>query len=64
MQVEDPTFFYAVQLDANGLMTNFFWRDGRSKIDYEYFGDVLILDTTNKVGKFEMICACPMPKHS
>ena len=24
MQVEEPTFFYVVQLDANGLITNFF----------------------------------------
>uniref|UniRef100_A0A2C9V7G9 Protein FAR1-RELATED SEQUENCE n=1 Tax=Manihot esculenta TaxID=3983 RepID=A0A2C9V7G9_MANES len=57
MQVEDSSFFYAVQVDANGCMTNFFWTDGRSKIDYEYFGDVLILDTAFKMDKFGMICA-------
>ena len=38
-------------------MTNFLWRDSKSKNDYDYFGDVLILDTTFKTDGYNMICA-------
>jgi hypothetical protein len=57
LQVEDLSFFYAVQLDSNGYATNFFWRDGRSKVDYDYFGDVLILDKTFRIEEHTIICA-------
>jgi hypothetical protein len=40
-QFPDLSFFYEVQLDSNGRMTNFFWRDGRSKVDYDCFGDLI-----------------------
>ncbi|KAJ6749836.1 hypothetical protein OIU85_000466 [Salix viminalis] len=57
LQVEDLSFFYAVQLDSNNRLKNLFWRDGRSMVDYDYFGDVLILDTTLRMDKYDMICA-------
>uniref|UniRef100_A0A2N9FI68 Protein FAR1-RELATED SEQUENCE n=1 Tax=Fagus sylvatica TaxID=28930 RepID=A0A2N9FI68_FAGSY len=57
LQVEDPSLFYTLQVDAESHMTNFFWRDSRSKIDYDYFGDVLILDTTFRMDRYNMICA-------
>ncbi|XP_031284968.1 protein FAR1-RELATED SEQUENCE 9-like [Pistacia vera] len=57
LQLEDPSFFYTVQVDGRSHLTNFFWRDGRSKIDYEYFGDVLILDRTFRIERFDIICA-------
>ncbi|KAL5573920.1 hypothetical protein UlMin_023517 [Ulmus minor] len=44
--VEDPSFFYSIQVDAENKVTNFFWRDFRSRMDYNHFGDVLVLDTT------------------
>ena len=56
-QAEDPMFFYAVQVDQKNRMTNFFWRDGRSRIDYESFGDVVSFDTTYRTNKYNMICA-------
>lgn len=57
LQLEDPSFFYTLQVDANSRPTNFFWRDGRSKTDYHYFGDVVVLDTTFRFGLKGMICA-------
>ncbi|BBN67839.1 FAR1-related sequence 5 [Prunus dulcis] len=42
-QAEDPMFFYTVQVDQENRMTNFFWRDGRSRIDYDCFGDVVAM---------------------
>ena len=35
---EDLMFFYTVQLDQENRMTNFFWKDGRSRVDYDCFG--------------------------
>ncbi|KAL4596155.1 hypothetical protein ACB092_12G143600 [Castanea dentata] len=56
-QAEDPMFFYAIQVDQENRMTNFFWRDGRSRIDYNFFGDVICFDTTYRTNKYNMICA-------
>ena len=38
-------FFYSMQVDQDNRMTNFFWRDGRSKLDYDSFGDVIFYTT-------------------
>ncbi|TYG76518.1 hypothetical protein ES288_D03G120500v1 [Gossypium darwinii] len=56
-QLEDPSFFYTLQVDAKSSLISFIWRDGRSKIDYQHFGDVVVLDTTFRVGSEGMICA-------
>ena len=50
-------FFYAIQVDQENRITNFFWRDGRSKINYNSFRDVLCFDTTYQTNKYNMICA-------
>ncbi|XP_056697777.1 protein FAR1-RELATED SEQUENCE 5-like [Spinacia oleracea] len=42
--------------DAYDALTNFFWRDGRMRSDYEAFGDLLIHDTTYRTNKYDMIC--------
>ena len=43
MQFEDLNFSYAIQVDLDDLITNIFWANGRMKLDYEYFGDVVCL---------------------
>lgn len=48
-QVENPSFFYAIQLDD--LITNVFWTDARMIIDYSHFGDVVSFDTTYKTNQ-------------
>ncbi|KAF8011368.1 hypothetical protein BT93_J1848 [Corymbia citriodora subsp. variegata] len=55
MQMQNPMFSYAVQVDQNGKLTNLFWRDSLSKFDYDYFGDVLIFDTTYRTNRYGMI---------
>ncbi|XP_031475738.1 protein FAR1-RELATED SEQUENCE 5-like isoform X2 [Nymphaea colorata] len=42
----DPSFFSAIQLDQDDSITNIFWADARSKLDYDCFGDVVCFDTT------------------
>ncbi|KAK9948534.1 hypothetical protein M0R45_004105 [Rubus argutus] len=56
-QIEDPNFFYSVKVDQFNRITNFFWRDGRSKLDYDCFGDVVCFDTTFQANKYNLICA-------
>ena len=54
-QIEDPTFFYAVQIDEeDGRIANFFWADGQSIMDYACFGDAVSFDTTFQTSKCEM----------
>ena len=54
-QIEDPTFFYAIEIDEeDGRIANFFWADGQSIMDYACFGDAVSFDTTFKTNKFEM----------
>ncbi|XP_038981617.1 protein FAR1-RELATED SEQUENCE 5-like isoform X5 [Phoenix dactylifera] len=53
-QLEDPSFFYAIQLDDREQVTNFFWADARSILDFSYFGDVVLFDTTYRTNKVEI----------
>ncbi|KAI0498641.1 hypothetical protein KFK09_019531 [Dendrobium nobile] len=56
-QVEDHMFAWDVQYDDEDRLLNFFWVDGRSRIDYECFGDVLIFDTSYRLNKYNFVCA-------
>lgn len=47
-QVDDHSLYYAVHLDGEEHITSVFWADGKSKIDYKYFGDVICFDMTYK----------------
>lgn len=53
-QLEDPSFFYAVQVDAKDRLTNFFWTDARSIFDYTCFGDAILLDTTYRASRYDI----------
>lgn len=48
---ENPSFFYSVQLDIDDKVSNIFWADDNMVADYEYFGDVVCLDTTCRANK-------------
>ncbi|XP_052196221.1 protein FAR1-RELATED SEQUENCE 5-like [Diospyros lotus] len=50
-ELKDPSFIYAIQLDAEGQMTNFFWADAKMLVDYGDFGDVVCFDTTYRLSK-------------
>ncbi|EEC72703.1 hypothetical protein OsI_06289 [Oryza sativa Indica Group] len=53
-QTKNPSFFYAVQLNDDGRIANFFWTDCQAIVDYACFGDVVSFDTTFETNKFEM----------
>ena len=41
---ENPSYYFATQLDCEELITNIFWADARMIIDYIHFGDVITFD--------------------
>jgi len=51
-QAEDPSFYYALQLDRDSQLTNVFWTDGKSKADFDYFGDVMCFDTSYETSAY------------
>lgn len=53
-QLDNPSFFYAVQLNDDGRIANFFWTDGQAVVDYACFGDAVSFDTTFERSRFEM----------
>lgn len=56
-QAEDSMLFYTVQVDHENRITNFFWRDGKSRADYDCFGDVVAFDTTCWTDKYNLVYA-------
>ncbi|XP_050914753.1 protein FAR1-RELATED SEQUENCE 5 [Lathyrus oleraceus] len=53
-QLKNPGFFYAFQMEAEGILANCFWVDSRSKMAYKYFGDVVTFDPTYLTNKYKM----------
>ena len=46
-QIEDPTFFYAIEIDEeDGRIAIFFSADGQSIMNCACFGDAVSFDTT------------------
>ncbi|KAJ8465307.1 hypothetical protein OPV22_027859 [Ensete ventricosum] len=52
MQLDDPAFFYSIQVDEDDKLTNIFWADAKSIMDFNYFGDVVCLDMTYKINGY------------
>lgn len=53
----EPFFYWNYQRDDDGRLMNFFYRDSRSLHDFDYFGDVLLIDTTYRTNKYNLYCA-------
>ncbi|XP_028052088.1 protein FAR1-RELATED SEQUENCE 5-like [Camellia sinensis] len=47
--LENPSFYYVVQLDCEEQISNIFWADAQMIMDYAQFGDVVTFDTTYKL---------------
>ncbi|CAA0814739.1 Protein FAR1-RELATED SEQUENCE 5 [Striga hermonthica] len=54
---KESFFYWNAQLNDDDRVMNFFFRDYRCVVDYEYFGDVLSIDTTYRTNKYNLICA-------
>ncbi|XP_073037593.1 protein FAR1-RELATED SEQUENCE 5-like [Primulina eburnea] len=54
---KESNFYWNVQLDDDNRVMNFFLRDSRCQADYEFFGDILSVDTTYRTNRYNLICA-------
>lgn len=54
MREQNTDFFYDIDLDDDFHVRNVFWTDARSRVTYEYFGDVVTFDTTYLTNKYDM----------
>ncbi|XP_038971619.1 protein FAR-RED IMPAIRED RESPONSE 1-like isoform X2 [Phoenix dactylifera] len=53
MKSKNPSFFYAIQVDEEDQLTNIFWADAQSMMDYHYFGDVVCFDTAYRTNDYD-----------
>ncbi|XP_028766370.1 protein FAR1-RELATED SEQUENCE 6-like [Neltuma alba] len=53
-QLADPHFFYVLDINEKGCLRNLFWANERSRVAYNYFGDVVAIDTTCLTGEYEV----------
>ncbi|KAL7265415.1 hypothetical protein ACSBR1_003232 [Camellia fascicularis] len=49
----DPLFFFKYNVDKDNRLDKIFWADGRSRMDYAAFGDVLVFDTTYRTNQYK-----------
>nr|GMC88176.1 protein FAR1-RELATED SEQUENCE 9 [Ipomoea batatas] len=54
MHSESPAFFYAIQGDTEHSNGNIFWADGNARMNYNYFGDTVKLDTSYQKNGFRV----------
>ncbi|KAL1565026.1 protein FAR1-RELATED SEQUENCE 6-like isoform X1 [Salvia divinorum] len=54
MQLNDPSFFYSMDINEKGCLRNVFWAEARCRAAYSYFGDVLFVNTTNLTENYEV----------
>lgn len=53
---EDPLFRRSALVDDDGRLMIFFYRDAHCLLGYNIFGDVLLVDTTQKTNKYNLVC--------
>lgn len=49
----DPLFFFKYKVDEEDRLETLFWADGRYRMDYVAFGDVLVFDTTYRTNAYK-----------
>jgi zinc finger SWIM domain-containing protein 3 len=54
MQKQNGDFFYAMEMDDECRLQNVFWADARSRVAYEFFGNVIAFDTTYLTNRYDM----------
>ncbi|KAL0909980.1 hypothetical protein M5K25_020899 [Dendrobium thyrsiflorum] len=54
MQAKNSNFYNVIDLDEVGCVRNVFWADARSRAAYQYYNDVVSLDTTYVTNKYDM----------
>uniref|UniRef100_A0A1S4C2W1 Protein FAR-RED IMPAIRED RESPONSE 1-like n=2 Tax=Nicotiana TaxID=4085 RepID=A0A1S4C2W1_TOBAC len=50
-RIEDPSFFFPVQLDVDDMITNIFWTNSKMIMDYKISEDMLSFDISYQTNK-------------
>lgn len=50
----DPGFSYSVDTDDEGRLKTLMWTNGRSRMQYAHFGEVITFDTTYRTNLYDM----------
>jgi hypothetical protein len=53
----NSAFFYDFVVDEHGKLVYVFWADATSRKNYRHFGDLVSLDATYSINKYNMIFA-------
>ncbi|KAK7351942.1 hypothetical protein VNO77_11730 [Canavalia gladiata] len=53
-QSENPSFFYAIDLDQNKHLRSVFWVDTKGRLDYQNFHDIVLIDTFYMKNKYKI----------
>ncbi|XP_020198461.1 protein FAR1-RELATED SEQUENCE 3-like [Aegilops tauschii subsp. strangulata] len=51
---KDPHFTYRVQADSEDRVKNLMWATGSSRLQYNFFGDVITFHTTYRMNLYDM----------
>jgi hypothetical protein len=54
MQAKNANFFNVIDMDDGGCVRNVFWADAQSIAMYEYYNDVITLDTSYVGSKYDL----------
>lgn len=52
MQLKDINSFHVMDVDTRGHLRSVFLSNGRSRVEYGYFGDVVTFDRTHLTNKY------------
>ncbi|KAI8563743.1 hypothetical protein RHMOL_Rhmol03G0132600 [Rhododendron molle] len=56
-QQKNPGFMFSMEKDDEMRLKHCFWADARARKSYQYFGDVVVFDTTYNTNRYRMIFA-------
>ena len=54
---KNPSFVFDYELEASNKLIRCFWADHYARRSYEFFGDIVVFDTTYNTNKYDMIFA-------
>ncbi|BBH02303.1 hypothetical protein Prudu_012830 [Prunus dulcis] len=49
---KSESFYFKMEADSSGKLTNLFWADSTSRRAYKFYGDVIVFDTTYNTNRY------------
>ncbi|KAL6284479.1 hypothetical protein ACE6H2_015408 [Prunus campanulata] len=54
---KNESFYFKMEADSSGRLTNLFWADSTSRRAYKFYGDVIVFDTTYNTNRYGLVFA-------